>query len=125
MLSSRTIHFQHPFVPCKTRTWVMRRNLSLSLLECMSGEGVHFTFSSNSKCIMICMSNWRVFLKDRRRRPEGGEWEPIKISRKNLTYISKSAQRPSLITWPRPLSYSKAVGPRNRVRNLNENTRRC
>jgi hypothetical protein len=29
------------------------------------------------------------FVKDRRRRPEGGEWEPIKISRWNMTYIPK------------------------------------
>jgi hypothetical protein len=26
-------------------------------------------------------------LKDRRRRPEGGEWEPIKITHSNLAYI--------------------------------------
>jgi hypothetical protein len=27
------------------------------------------------------------YLKDRRRRPEGGEWEPIKITHSNLAYI--------------------------------------
>jgi hypothetical protein len=26
-------------------------------------------------------------LKDQRRRPEGGEWEPIKITHSNLAYI--------------------------------------
>jgi hypothetical protein len=26
-------------------------------------------------------------LKDRRRQPEGGEWEPIKITHSNLAYI--------------------------------------
>jgi hypothetical protein len=30
-----------------------------------------------------------LFLKDRRKRPEGGEWEPIKIPHRNLTYIPK------------------------------------
>jgi hypothetical protein len=40
--SSFCMLLSHPFVPCKTRAWVMRRNLGLSWLECMSGEGVHF-----------------------------------------------------------------------------------
>jgi hypothetical protein len=44
-------------------------------------------------------------LKDRKRRPEGGEWEPIKILLENLAYISKSTQNPSLPTRPRPPSY--------------------
>jgi hypothetical protein len=29
-------------------------------------------------------------VKDRRKRPEGGAWEPIKISHRNLGYISES-----------------------------------
>jgi hypothetical protein len=49
--------------------------------------------------------------KDRIRRPEGGEWEPIKIPRRNLAYIPKSTRRPSLLTLPRPHSYSEAIGP--------------
>jgi hypothetical protein len=59
------------------------------------------------------------YLKDRRRRPEGGEWERIKISCRNLTYISKSTRRPSLLTRPRPHSYSKVIDLQNRVRNRN------
>jgi hypothetical protein len=66
-----------------------------------------------------------TFPTDRRRRPEGGEWESIKIPSRNSAYVPKLAQRPSLLTWPRPHSYIKVVGPRNRVRNLNGNTRRC
>jgi hypothetical protein len=65
-------------------------------------------------------------LKDRRRRLEGGgEWESIKIPRRNLTYIPKSARRPSLLTRPRPYSYSKAIDLWNRVRNRSRNTNRC
>jgi hypothetical protein len=59
-------------------------------------------------------------LKDRRRRSEGGEWEPIKILLESLAYISKLTQRPSLLTRPRPHSYNKAIGPRNRARNMME-----
>jgi hypothetical protein len=51
--------------------------------------------------------------KDRRRRPEGGEWESIKISRGNLAYVQKQNQRSSLLTRPMPDSYRKASGPRN------------
>jgi hypothetical protein len=57
-------------------------------------------------------------LKDRRRRPEGGEWEPIKIPRGNLAYILKSTRRPSLLNRSRPRSYRKSIGPRNQVRQL-------
>jgi hypothetical protein len=61
-------------------------------------------------------------LKDQRRRLEGGgEWEPIKIHRRNSPYILKSTRHPSLLTRPRPHSYKKAIGHRNRVRNY-ENT---
>jgi hypothetical protein len=56
-------------------------------------------------------------VKDQRRRLEGGEWEPIKIPRRNLAYIPKSTRRPSLLTRPRPHSYSKAIGLQNWVRN--------
>jgi hypothetical protein len=65
-------------------------------------------------------------LKDRRRRPEGGcEWEPIKIPHRNLACIPKSTRRPSLLTRPRPHSYSKAVGPRNRASNHSGDTEQC
>jgi hypothetical protein len=29
----------------------------------------------------------KTTMKDRRKRPEGGEWEPIKITYSNLAYI--------------------------------------
>jgi hypothetical protein len=70
---------------------------------------------------------WRlgVRVKDRRRRPEGGEWEPIKILLENLAYIPKSTRRPSLLTRPRPHSYSTAIGPQNQARNCSRNTEWC
>jgi hypothetical protein len=34
-----------------------------------------------------------------------------------LVYIPKSIRRPSLLTWPRQHSYSKAIGLRNWVRD--------
>jgi hypothetical protein len=64
-------------------------------------------------------------LKDRRRRPEGGEWKPIKIPRRNLAYIPKMTRRPSLPTRPRPPSYRSAIDPRNRARNHSGNTEQC
>jgi hypothetical protein len=36
---------------------------------------------------MINLLDLRSKLKDRRWRPEGGEWEPIKIHCRNLAYI--------------------------------------
>jgi hypothetical protein len=59
-------------------------------------------------------------VKDRRRQPEGGECEPIKIHQCNLTYIPKS---PTLLSSnsPRPRSYRKTIGNQNRIRN-HENT---
>jgi hypothetical protein len=66
-----------------------------------------------------------VSLKDRRRRPEGGEWEPIKIPRGNLAYIPKSTRIPSLLTRPRPSSYRRAIGLRNRTKNCSENMKQC
>jgi hypothetical protein len=64
-------------------------------------------------------------LKDRRRRLEGGEWEPIKIPHRNLAYVPNQIRRPSLLTQPRPHNYNKAVDPRNQVRNCSRNTNRC
>jgi len=32
------------------------------------------------------------------RRPEGGEWEPIKILRENKTYVPNSTRHTSLLT---------------------------
>jgi hypothetical protein len=64
-------------------------------------------------------------VKDRRSRPEGVEWEPIKIPQWNLSYIPKSTRCTSLLTWSRPSSYRQAIGPRNQVRNHIGNTRRC
>jgi hypothetical protein len=51
----------------------------------------------------------RNHLKDRRRRPEGGECEPIKISQWNLAYITKSTRRTSLLTPSRPHNYQEAI----------------
>jgi hypothetical protein len=48
-----------------------------------------------------------------------GEWVPIKISRENLAYVPKQTQHTSLLTRPRPHSYSWAIGPWNRVREHN------
>jgi hypothetical protein len=58
-------------------------------------------------------------------RGGGGEWEPIKIPRRNLAYIPKSTRRPSLLTRPRPHSYNKAIGLQNRVRDRSGNTKQC
>jgi hypothetical protein len=73
----------------------------------------------------ITTYNHRYHVKDWRRRPEGGEWEPIKILRGNLVYILESTRRPSLLTRPRSYNYNDAIGPRNRVRNRCGNTNRC
>jgi hypothetical protein len=61
-------------------------------------------------------------LKDRRRRPEGGEWESIKILHWNLAYILNQTRRLSLITRPGPHTYWTVIGHRNRVRKRSENT---
>jgi hypothetical protein len=58
-----------------------------------------------------------VSLKDRRRRPEWGEWEPIKIPRQKLVYVPKPTQRDSLLTRSRLRSYRQAISPWNRVRD--------
>jgi hypothetical protein len=50
----------------------------------------------------LCCSAW---MKDWRRRPEGGEWEPIKIPIRNLAHILKSTQSPSLLIQSRLPSY--------------------
>jgi hypothetical protein len=44
-------------------------------------------------------------MKDRIRRPEGGEWEPIKIPLENLAYVPNQTQRASLLARSRPHSY--------------------
>jgi hypothetical protein len=64
-------------------------------------------------------------LKDRRKRPEEGEWEPIKIHLRNFTSILKSIRHPSLLTLLSPHSYETAIGPQNQFRNHNGNTKRC
>jgi hypothetical protein len=65
-----------------------------------------------------------IVLKDQRKRPEGDEWEPIKIHRGNLVYIIKSIRCPSLLARSRPHSYNQAIGPQNWVRNY-ANTNQC
>jgi hypothetical protein len=66
-----------------------------------------------------------IWMKDRRRRPEGGEWEPIKIPYWNLAYILKLTRCSSLLRRLRPHSCRQAIGLRNRARNHSENTERC
>jgi hypothetical protein len=44
------------------------------------------------------------YLKDRRSRLEQDEWETIKISHRNLTYISKQIQHVSLLAWSKQYS---------------------
>jgi hypothetical protein len=56
-------------------------------------------------------------LEGPRGRPEGGEWEPIKILLENLAYIPNPSRNPSLLALSRPPSYRLAIGPRNRARN--------
>jgi hypothetical protein len=56
-----------------------------------------------------------MFVKDRRRRSERGEWVPIKILLENLAYVPKSTRNPSLLTRPRPTSYRQAIGLRSRA----------
>jgi hypothetical protein len=55
----------------------------------------------------------------------GGECEPIKIPRGNSAYIPKSTRRLSLLTRSKPYSYSKSIGPWNRVSNRSGNMNRC
>jgi hypothetical protein len=70
----------------------------------------------------LCGSAW---MKDRRRQPDGGEWEPIKIPIRNLAYILKSTQSPFLLTRPRPPSYRQAISLQNRARNHSRSTKQC
>jgi hypothetical protein len=55
----------------------------------------------------------------------GGEWKLIKISHRNLAYISKPIRRPSLLTRLRPHSYNKAIGLQNQVRDRSGNMKQC
>jgi hypothetical protein len=70
-----------------------------------------------------CFQN--LTLKDRRRRPEGGEWEPIKIPHRNLAYIPKPTRDPSLLTLPRLISYGQAISLWKRTRIFTRNTEWC
>jgi hypothetical protein len=62
-----------------------------------------------SRLTWICAGD----VKDRRWRPEGGEWEPIKIPHRTLAYVPKSTGNPSHLTRSRPPSYRQAIGLRN------------
>jgi hypothetical protein len=53
--------------------------------------------------------------KATRGRGGGGEWEPIKIPRRNLSYILESTRYPSLLARPRLASYRQANGPWNQL----------
>jgi hypothetical protein len=67
----------------------------------------------------MILSLFLYYMKDRRRRPEEGEWEPIKIPHRNLAYVSKSTWNPSLLARPRLPSYRQAIDLRNRARTSN------
>jgi hypothetical protein len=69
----------------------------------------------------------KVELKDWRRQPDRGEWEPTKILRGNLAYVPNSTRHASLLARPRPHSYCEAIGPQKCDRNGNHNgsTPRC
>jgi hypothetical protein len=68
----------------------------------------------------IVWAFWRIGEGDQR------EWmRANKNSSRNMAYIPKSTRRPSVLTWPRPHSYSKAIGLQNRVRNRNGNMKQC
>jgi hypothetical protein len=87
---------------------------------------LHTQHSSFRLCISSNMSScseesWRIGEGIQR----GGEWEPIKISHRNLTYIPSQTRRPSLLTRPGPHSYRTAIDHRNRVRNRSGNTNQC
>jgi hypothetical protein len=58
-------------------------------------------------------------MKDRIRRSERGEWEPIKILRENLVYVTNLTQRASLLARPRPHSYRKVICSQNQIRKTN------
>jgi hypothetical protein len=53
IISNQPIHFQHLFVPFKTRTQIIKKNLDLFIL--------HTFLSSNLKCIIIYMFNLKIF----------------------------------------------------------------
>jgi hypothetical protein len=54
--------------------------------------------------------------KGQEKATRGGEWEPIKISRGNLTYVLNLTQSVSLLTRSKPHSYRQPIDPRNQVR---------
>jgi hypothetical protein len=67
----------------------------------------------------------RVMIEGAEKATRGGEWESIKILRKNLSYIAESTRCSYLLTRLRPSSYSQAIDPRNQARNRSENTKWC
>jgi hypothetical protein len=97
----------HPYSCIQTPTQPHTRDLCLRL----------FAHGSLATSML-----WHLVVKDRRRRPEGGEWESIKITHRNLDYILKSTRCPSLLTRLRPSSYRQAISPRNQARNYSGNT---
>ena len=56
-------------------------------------------------------------VKDRIGDQRGGEWEPLKISLRNLGLCPDFTPKPSLLTRSSRLSYVKANLPRNLARN--------
>jgi hypothetical protein len=59
----------------------------------------------------------KEIVKDQIMRPEGGEWELIKILDENLAYAPNQIQHASLLARSRPHSYRRVISLRNWVRN--------
>jgi hypothetical protein len=54
------------------------------------------TMSTTNREVKIRKKVKTTSCKDQRRRPEGGEWEPIKITHSNLAYIPNFKNRHTL-----------------------------
>jgi hypothetical protein len=85
-------------------------------LGSLANSGLKWSMASQASLLAV---------KGRRRRSEGGEWEPIKISHRNLAYVPKSTRCPSLLTRPRPPIYGRAINPQNRVSNCSRHMKQC
>jgi hypothetical protein len=85
---------------------------------------LHVTFRSQSLLKPTGDQTGSIRIEGPEKTTRGGEWEPIKIPRRNSVYISNPTRHPSLLTRPRPTSYRKSIGLQNRVRNRSGNMKR-
>jgi hypothetical protein len=124
------VRYSHPYTLMIMRALFLHkifiRDFHHPLLP-LSRESILILFSPSSLPFLLSrnLTYPSMLLKDWRRRPEGGEWEPIKIPQENLAYIPKSTRCPALLTQLRPHSYGTAIGPRNWVRNCSGNMNWC